>query len=78
LQGKVEKDAQATREMRTFEDRWDAVAKQLREPDVVTARFALEELRIALFAQPLGTPEKTSAKRMDTLLIPLEQRAGVR
>ena len=78
LQGKVEKDAQATREIRALEDRWDVLAAKLSDPDVVAARFALEELRIALFAQPLGTAEKTSPKRLEALLIPLEQRAGIR
>ncbi|MDX1335932.1 MAG: DUF3418 domain-containing protein, partial [Gammaproteobacteria bacterium] len=37
-------------------------------PDVQAFRWQLEELRVSLFAQQLGTPEPVSVKRMDKQL----------
>jgi hypothetical protein len=40
-------------------------------------RFALEELRIALFAEPLGTRNKVSPQRIERELLLLEREAGL-
>jgi hypothetical protein len=79
LQGRVDKDAQAQRIVHGFESRLEAASsKTAREADVEAACFAIEELRIALFAQPLGTRDKISPQRLERLLRPLEERAGLR
>jgi hypothetical protein len=40
-------------------------------------RFALEELRIGLFAEPLGTRGKVSPQRIERELLLLERGAGL-
>ena len=79
LQGRVGRDAEIVDEIRPFEDRYDAVVNQLGSTAAVEAvRFAIEELRVARFAQKLGTREKTSPKRLERLIRPLEEDAGIR
>jgi ATP-dependent helicase HrpA len=79
LQGRVQRDAEMASEIRGFEDRCDVVTAQLGSTVAVeAARFAIEELRVARFAQKLGTREKISPKRLERLIRPLEEDAGVR
>jgi len=79
LQGRVDKDAEAMAIVHGFEGRFDRVAARLGATEGVDdARFAIEELRVALFAQRIGTRDKMSPKRLESLLLPLEQDAGVR
>ena len=45
---------------------------------LVDARYLLEEYRVALFSQPIGTRGKVSAERLARLFEPLERDAGLR
>ncbi len=79
LQGRIQKDAQAQREIATFEQRLANVAGKFgARADLEDARFLIEEYRVAVFAQRLRTKGKVSAKRIDSVLVPLEEEAGVR
>lgn len=70
--GSVARDQSATETVASLRNRWlDGFAESERTPPTRSAdefRWILEELRISLFAQPLGTSEKVSAKRCDKLL----------
>jgi ATP-dependent helicase HrpA len=66
-------------DVQDLEARFYAISDRLRpwqrqEPDVRHARWALEELRIGLWAQDLRTAHPISLKRMTKLLDALEQR----
>jgi ATP-dependent helicase HrpA len=77
LQGRVDKDAQGQAVVDGFARRIEALGRKAPADVVVEARFALEELRIALFAQRVGTREKVSAKRLDEWLSAHEREFGV-
>ena len=55
-------------------------AEQLHDPELVRLRWLLEEYRVLLFAQELGTAAQVSAKRLDELTATLQsrQRAATR
>lgn len=55
-------------ELRPFQQRLDGVPETGRGPAWEELRWALEELRVSLFAQELGTAEPVSAKRLAKLL----------
>ncbi len=79
LQGRVDKDRHAEHEIAEFERRLQRIADKLGERDELDdARFLIEEYRVAVFAQRLRTKQKVSAKRIDAVLQPLEEEAGVR
>jgi ATP-dependent helicase HrpA len=79
LQGRVAKDAEAMGTIETCRRRIDAIVAADAPTDaVLDLTFALEELRVALFAQRLGTREKISAKRFDEMLAPVERALGLR
>jgi len=79
LQGRVDKDAEAMRAIRAFEARSVAIAAAAPgDAGTREIRFAIEELRIATFAQRLGTREKVSTQRIERLLDAAEARAGLR
>jgi hypothetical protein len=40
-------------------------------------RFMLEEVRVAIFAEPLGAREKASPKRLDKEMQELERELGL-
>ena len=62
-----------------FEARLTRVFEKLGERyDLDDARFLIEEYRVAVFAQRLRTKGKVSAKRIDSVLVPLEEEAGAR
>ena len=46
----------------------DAVAKRPHDPEVAAVRWMLEELRVSLFAQQLGTPVPVSTTRIKKAL----------
>ena len=79
LQGKVAKDQELTEIVRGFQDRLDRLAEALgpEDPDWQRARFALEELRLGLFAEPMGTRGKVSPKRLDAKFLALERSLGL-
>ena len=79
LQGRVDKDRETSVEIDAFEARLEKVAAKLgARDDLDDARFLIEEYRVAVFAQRLRTKTKVSAKRVDAVLAPLEEEAGVR
>ncbi len=64
LQGNLARDRQATEEIARLTDRLLQV-KQDRAEDVQHYRWMLEEYRVSLFAQSIGTSMPISAKRLD-------------
>jgi ATP-dependent helicase HrpA len=79
LQGKVHKDREAIAVAQSFEVRLAALnaASGVAESGVSRLRFAVEELRVALFAAPLGTRGKVSAKRLDREFLEQERDLGL-
>lgn len=79
LQGKVGRD----RELCAVTDAFEARLARLATMDAVpegeyqALRFGLEELRVALFAEPLGTRGKISPKRLDRDFQALERELGL-
>ena len=79
LQGKVHKDQESTVVISAFSDR----LQHLREAGNASAgdwqnlRFMLEELKVAVFAEPLGTRGKASPKRLDRAMQQLERQLGL-
>jgi ATP-dependent helicase HrpA len=79
LQGRVQKDREMCGVARDFEKRLERLrgASGIEEGEFARLRFAVEELRIALFAEPLGTRGKVSPKRLDKDFLTLERELGV-
>ncbi|MCZ6889278.1 MAG: ATP-dependent RNA helicase HrpA, partial [Gammaproteobacteria bacterium] len=79
LQGRVQKDLEALREVLQWEDRFEAL-QQASDDDgqLVDVKFLIEEYRIALFSQRIGTKGKVSKERLQKQFEPLEIRAGLR
>jgi ATP-dependent helicase HrpA len=68
--GGLERDRMATRQLAPYRDLHDEVVAEHRElrisdPELTVFRWMLEEFRISLFAQPLGTHVPVSPKRLD-------------
>lgn len=79
LQGKVARDAQGIKTVRDYVARLERLrGSRVKHGALEAARFALEELRIALFAQRLGTRFKMSPKRMEDMVAAMEVDAGLR
>ncbi len=79
LQGRVRRDVDAMEEAARWQARLDALAEALPEAAAVAeARYLLEEYRVALFSQPIGTRGKISAERLARVFEPLERQAGLR
>lgn len=79
--GRFEFDAQARRELegfqRALEPYWPEYPLPPTHPDAAQVRWLLEEYRISLFAQHLGTQGKVSSKRVTQALSDLKtQRMG--
>jgi ATP-dependent helicase HrpA len=53
------RDAERMRRVQALEDRFERAASAPRE-----ARWMLEELRVSLFAQSIGTPQRVSEERV--------------
>ena len=69
-QGTLNNDQRGMREMSSFEKRYhDRVAEHrsraIIDPEIVTYRWMMEEYRVSLFAQKLGTAVPVSAKRLE-------------
>jgi ATP-dependent helicase HrpA len=79
LQGRVTRDAEWMAVARAFEARLEriAAASGVAEDDYQRLRFAVEELRVALFAEPVGTRGKVSAKRLAREFLDLERSLGL-
>ena len=79
LQGRVGKDREAAAIIEGFEARLARLAATpgVGDGELQGLRFAVEELRVALFAEPLGTRGKASPKRLDRDFVALERELGV-
>ena len=79
LQGRVSRDREHIAAVRAFEDRLERIraADGVSQEDVDRLRFALEELRVALFAEPVGTRGKVSPKRLGREFLDLERALGL-
>jgi ATP-dependent helicase HrpA len=79
LQGKVGRDQELIDVVRGFEERLQRLAETLgpEDPEWQRARFAVEELRLGLFAEPMGTRGKVSPKRLDAEFLTLERSLGL-
>src|SRR5690606_1054491 len=79
LQGKVRKDQELIAVVGGFQQRLDRLVGTpgVDEKDCQRLRFALEELRIALFAEPLGARGKISPKRLDREFLEVERELGL-
>ena len=64
LQGNLDRDRQGREEIARLEERYDALDENLRE-QMVNYRFLIEEYRVSLFAQPVGTSVPVSGKRLE-------------
>jgi ATP-dependent helicase HrpA len=86
LQGRVERDARHTALIADFEQRLDTLAAAARLPEdrIEGLRFRIEDLRVALFAEPLaarlraGPGGRVSEKRVQGELLEAERLAGLR
>jgi len=75
------RDGERTATVHRITDAYQHVIAGLREParssdDAVAARWMIEELRVSLFAQTLGTPAPVSEKRIQAALDRLAAGAG--
>ena len=79
LQGRVSRDAEHIDTVRAFEARVDRLRRADGCPpeEARRLRFAVEELRVALFAEPVGTRGKVSAKRLGRDVLELERALGL-
>ena len=79
LQGRLPRDEAARAVLSAFEARLGRLRSAPLCPmdDWQEMRFALEELRIGLFAEPLGTRGKVSPQRIERELLLLERGAGL-
>lgn len=69
-QGTLNNDVRAMRELAPLEDRYhnriaDHRSRRIIDPELVMYRWMLEEYRVSLFAQQLGTAVPVSAKRLE-------------
>jgi ATP-dependent helicase HrpA len=76
LQGRIEKDAAAEVDLQGLEARIDALVALDSDPDW-ELRHMLEELRVASFAQPIGTRYRVSVKRVVRCIEEFERSVGI-
>ena len=75
LQGKIEKDTALMSVANEWEQRLDNLVNVVGpKPEFVETKYLLEEHRVALFHQKLGTKEKVSQKRLTEVFENLERR----
>ena len=79
LQGKVQRDQESMAVIAGFSDRLERLHQTGGVSDGAwqELRFMLEELRVAIFAEPLGTRGKASRKRLDRAMQHLEREVGL-
>ncbi|MDZ7825645.1 MAG: DUF3418 domain-containing protein [Gammaproteobacteria bacterium] len=77
LQGNVDRDRQRILELTGWEERLVGLESVLgrEDADWMELRWLLEEYRVSLFAQPLGTRVPVSPKRLRRRFEQLEDRA---
>lgn len=79
LQGKIKKDQESMAIIAGFRERLERIRKDSITPetDWQKLRFMLEEVRVAIFAEPLGACDKASPKRLDKVMQELERELGL-
>jgi len=79
LQGRVAKDAESLAVVQAFEARLERIAgaSGVDEDEYQRLRFSVEELRVALFAEPVGTRGKVSPKRLAWEFLDVERSLGL-
>jgi ATP-dependent helicase HrpA len=79
--GSTSKDDEATQSLQTLWGQYLSILSESRRSPEETAadevRWMLEEYRVSLFAQPLGTSQKVSPQRIEKLLAELRKSKGV-
>ena len=79
LPGRVGKDREHLAEAARWEARMASVSNALHDdPEVSRLRFLIEEYRVALFSQRIGTKVKVSPERLARVLEPLESKVRLR
>lgn len=79
LQGKVGKDETNIEVLETWSARYARLEEiGEKEDELVRLRFLLEEYRVALFSQTVGTREKVSEKRLEGEFASVEMSVGLR
>lgn len=78
---RVTRDSQLMLEVQGLEDEYDAAAERhtvdgVLPPDLAEVGWMIEELRVSYFAQPLGTAQTVSAKRIRKALNEAVRRAS--
>ena len=78
LQGKVARDTENLQLMASLGERLEHVrgCEGVEAEEVDALRFALEDLRVALFAQPMSR-ERTSVKRVNAAMAAVERDLGL-
>ncbi len=79
----LDRDRRRADEVATVQGEYDDLLAALpparrTDPDVVALRWMIEELRVSLFAQRLGTPMKVSAKRIYAAMDAVEDASAAR
>ncbi|MEM9083211.1 MAG: DUF3418 domain-containing protein, partial [Planctomycetota bacterium] len=71
----ADRDAENMRDIQRLQSLYNSKLRQEKEtgdgaptPELIRIRWLLEELRVSLFAQELGTAQKVSVKRIEKLL----------
>ncbi|MEZ5560215.1 MAG: DUF3418 domain-containing protein [Pseudomonadales bacterium] len=79
LQGRVQRDAEQTADVAALQARLERLRSVPGMPAArwQTLRFLIEELRIGLFAEPLGTRGKVSLKRVRQTFLATEREFGL-
>ena len=66
VRGNPQRDQQHQATVSAFQQQWDSLTPEQQEaPDFVEFRWMLEELRVSLYAQELGTAGKISPTRLE-------------
>ncbi len=79
LQGKVGKDETNVEVLKLWSARYARLEEiGEKEDELVRLRFLLEEYRVALFSQTVGTREKVSEKRLEREFASVEMSVGLR
>jgi ATP-dependent helicase HrpA len=73
----IQRDIEKSKRVAPFEARSAALLKLAKTPaqqsEVKTYRILLEEFKVSVYAQELGTAQKASEKRLDNLAAAIER-----
>ena len=77
LPGRVDKDRASILVINRWQQRFEQLLQVLPGQELEALKLSLEEYRLALFAQALGTKQKVSEQRLAKAFKPFEIRAGL-